>query len=305
MKTYAELFKLYSKKIKKNKLELSDLKFLFKETLLDFGIDYFVYQNKAFDIKIKEIIDSRFKKLLSGKPIQYILGYSYFYGYKIPVNKHVLIPRFDTEILVENVLKETKGKRMTVADIGTGSGCIALALKSKQSNLNLIATDISVEALKVAKQNFKNYKLNIKTFVGDLLEPLIKNNITLNILVSNPPYISKRDKEISPSVKKYEPKLALFSSKNGLSHIEQILRSANQVVKPGGLIFLEIGHLQRKDVELLVAKHIRNLEFLGCIKDYSNKDRIIKLKLKNQWFIHFNSSFIMVKYLKILNEIIK
>ena len=167
--------------------------------------------------------------LYNNKPIQYLIGKTCFYGYDFIVNSDVLIPRFETEELVENIIyridKYFKEKTIDIVDVGTGSGCIAITLAKEIKNANVTATDISSKALNVAKQNALNLDVNINFIEGDMLEPI---HAKFDILVSNPPYIPDSE-VVDPLVKDNEPNIALFGGNNGLKFYEIILRDAKRI----------------------------------------------------------------------------
>ena len=163
----------------------------------------------------KDNIKDAIKRLNAGEPVQYIVGNVDFYGYELDVNKNVLIPRRETEELVEEVIKRSKNfNNPTIIDVGTGSGAIAISL-SKELNCHIYASDISGAALKVAKKNICKTSSNVTLYKGNMLKPYIKNDIKVDILVSNPPYIDKTEK-IEDIVKNNEPHLALYAKNKGL-----------------------------------------------------------------------------------------
>ena len=208
-------------------------------------------------------------KLNQGIPVQYIVGNVEFYGNIIEVNEDVLIPRFETEELVDRVIKKLKNKNnLDIVDLGTGSGCIAISL-AKNLNGNVDAVDISKKALEVAKKNAINNNVNINFYLGDMLNPLNKK---YDLIISNPPYIAY-DEEIMDIVKNNEPHLALLADKEGLYYYEQILKNVKNYLKDNYLIAFEIGYKQGKKIESLAHR------YLSCKvtieKDLSSKDRYI------------------------------
>lgn len=215
-------------------------------------------------VKLNMIIDDY---LLRNIPPQYILGYSYFYGMKLTVNKNVLIPRFDTEVLVDVVLSKLKGNERII-DVGCGSGAISLAIKKNAPSVYMSGVDISLDALLVAKENRDNLGLDVDYYQSDLLA----NTLIYDVIVSNPPYIKEGDK-ISDLVYQNEPHLALFAKENGLYFYRRILEEANIHLKDGGKIFFEIGYDQKEDIEKLVSKIMPNkrVEFF---KDYGGRSRV-------------------------------
>ena len=218
-------------------------------------------------------INDAIKRLNMGEPVQYIVGDVDFYGNIIKVNKNVLIPRRETEELVEKILKRIQVfDNPVIADIGTGSGAIAITLAKKLNTL-VYASDISLKALEVAKENVATNKVDVTFFEGDMLKPYIKNNIKLDVIVSNPPYI-KKDEKIEDIVKNNEPHLALYAKNNGLEFYNSILKNASYVLKDKYLIAFEIGMDQGKNIEALAKKYLSN-SIVEIEKDLSGKDRFI------------------------------
>ena len=213
------------------------------------------------------------KQLKNGKPIQYIIGNVDFYGNIINVNESVLIPRFETELLVDITIKKIKkifkDKQIDILDLGTGSGCIAITLK-KEINSNIDALDISLDALEVAKQNAKNNQVDINFINQDMSTYKEKK---YDVIVSNPPYI-KYDEEIMDIVKNNEPHLALYAEDEGLYYYKQIINNIPYITKDKYLICFEIGYTQANDIVEYAKEHLKNID-ISIEKDYSNKDRFI------------------------------
>lgn len=218
-------------------------------------------------------INDAIKRLENGEPVQYIVGNVDFYGYILNVNKNVLIPRRETEELVEEVIKRSKSfNNPTIIDVGTGSGAIAISL-SKELNCHVYASEISNKALMVAKENAIKNNANITFLQGDMLKPFIDNKIKVDIIVSNPPYI-KENEEIEDIVKNNEPNIALYAKNNGLEFYESILKDANKVLKEKYLIAFEIGKTQGNDIKLLAHKYLGDVK-VEIKKDLSLNDRFI------------------------------
>lgn len=227
------------------------------------------YLEKYYKGDIKEAI----KRLENGEPVQYIVGNVNFYGYILDVNKNVLIPRRETEELVEEVIKRSSFfSKPTIIDVGTGSGAIAISL-SKELNTHIYASDISSAALGVAIKNAKKHDVNITFLEGDMLKPYIKENIKVDIIVSNPPYI-KKDEKIEDIVKNNEPHIALYAKNNGLEFYESILKDAKEVLNDKFLIAFEIGCEQAFAIKELVIKYLGNVK-VEIKKDLSDKDRML------------------------------
>ena len=214
------------------------------------------------------------------KPVQYILGYTYFYGEKFFVTKDTLIPRFDTEVVVEEAinqiesyLKERKLKQLNIVDIGTGSGIIAIILKKHFGDKVLVdAIDISPEALEVAKANSKYHNVEINFIHNDLLKGIDKK---YDFIISNPPYIEKSEEELSKmgfDVLEHEPHLALFANDKGMEFYIQIIKQSFNNLKEFGIIIFEIGYNQKCLMEELVQRMYPNSKFF-CKKDYGDNPR--------------------------------
>ncbi len=222
-------------------------------------------------LRVSKNINKDYKKLLKGYPIQYLIGYSNFYGIKIKINKHTLIPRFETETLVEKTLNyiiQANIKKPNILDMCTGSGCIAIALK-KEIKCRVIASDISPKALLVAKYNSNNNNLKIKFVKSNLFKNINKK---YDVIISNPPYVKKED-NISKIVK-YEPHIALYAKDKGNYYIKHIINGSKEHLKEKGIIAIEINNY---DVETIktYAESIYPNSIIKIEKDLSNKDRFL------------------------------
>lgn len=225
--------------------------------------------NKKEEIKFKEIV----QKLKKEIPLGYILKKETFYGLKLNLKEGVFIPRPETEFLVQYVLNLNLKRNCKLLDIGTGSGAIAISIKKYKKNLKIFASDISLKALFQAKNNAKINKSKINFFCGNLLEPLKEK---FDLIVSNPPYIPANFMKKLPKNVKKEPKIALNGGKKGLEVIKKILNNAKNNLKNEGLLILEIGEGQAKEIKK-IAKNM-GYNFIETIKDFSNTERIIILK---------------------------
>ncbi len=276
MITYAKLFENAKKKLDLNQLEHRCI-YLFLEDILKVDrTKIMLMRDEIVDDQVLE----RFSEMLADyiidlKPIEYILGYTYFYGNKISVNEFVLIPRDETEELVEKALEYIKDEDK-VLDLCTGSGAIAVALKKSRDNIKVVASDISKEALEVAKMNVKDNKVDVELVLGDLLEPF-KGKDKFEVIVCNPPYISK-DYVVNDIVK-HEPSVALYADDNGLSNYERVIKDLKEILVVGGVLLLEIGFDQKDGVFGLCEKYLDNYE-VNCYKDVNGNDRIVVIKLK-------------------------
>ena len=272
MITYGKLIENAKKKIDLNDLEYRAI-YLFLSDILKVDKTRLLLMK---DEMVNEDVLEKFSEMLADyivdyRPIEYILGYTYFYGNKIKVNENVLIPRDETEELVEKALLYI-GKNSKVLDLCTGSGAIAISLKKERSDIDVFASDISKAALSVSEENARYNNVNIKFYEGDLLEPFIGKE-KFDVIVSNPPYISK-DYKLNEIVE-HEPKIALFADDNGLSNYKKIIQDLDKVLNKGGTILFEIGYDQAKDVKNLLFKEFTDIEI---IQDYNKLDRIVIAK---------------------------
>lgn len=211
--------------------------------------------------------------LKKGIPVQYIIGNVNFYGNIIEVNKDVLIPRFETEQLIEKGIKLINKYFINpkIVDVGTGSGCIAITLKKEIENSNIDAIDISKKALSVAKRNAIKNNTNINFIEGNILEPLTEK---YDVIISNPPYIAYDDTEIMDIVKNNEPHIALFASNNGLYFYEKIIKDSKEILNDKSLIAFEIGYKQANDIKAIAKEYYPNSRII-IEKDLNNLDRFI------------------------------
>lgn len=215
------------------------------------------------------------KKLKKGQSIQYILKKANFYGKDFYVNKNVLIPRPETEYLVEKtntLIKQTfKNKKINILDIGTGSGIIAITLKELNEKANITATDISRKALKVAKKNVKRHNQKIKLIKTNLYQGIEEQ---YDIIISNPPYIDINSVNIEKKVKDNEPHIALFAKNEGLYYYDQILKNISNIIKPKHIIAFEIGEAQGEKIKKIIKKYLPK-DTIIIEQDYNNHDRYI------------------------------
>ena len=216
--------------------------------------------------------DRGIKLLEQGIPVQYIVGNVDFFGNKIIVNENVLIPRFETELLVEKTIKYISkyfDRKVDILDIGTGSGCIAITL-NKKIDSNVEAVDISEVSLNVAIENNKINSSNVNFYQSDVFSNVNKK---YDVIISNPPYIAY-DEEIMDIVYNNEPHTALFADNNGLYFYDKILRECNSYLNDKFIIAFEIGYMQGEMIKELANKYLTNV-IVTIEKDYSDKDRFI------------------------------
>jgi release factor glutamine methyltransferase len=215
----------------------------------------------------------------AGEPVAYMTGRKEFWDLKLKINHDVLIPRPDTELLVETALaKLPEDESIRVADLGTGSGAIALALASGRDNWQLIATDQSARALDLAQENAKNLDIkNISFFQGSWLAPL--SGQTFDAILSNPPYIEKNDPHLQRGDVRFEPVHALISEENGLADIHHIISNSPSFLTPSGWLMLEHGYQQGEQVRQLFAAF--SYSEIETLRDLAGHERITKGRKKD------------------------
>ena len=229
------------------------------------------------------LLSSYLQRLLNNEPVQYVTGETTFYDLPFKVNKHVLIPRPETEELVDMMLKDLKGvdnlnAEISILDIGTGSGCIAISLKKNTTASVVYASDVSTDALQVAAENAVLNDAQIIFIENSILNPQneILNGVMLDVIVSNPPYIRKSESALMHNnVLKYEPHIALFvDDDDALLFYRHIAAYARQHLKPNGKLYFEINEAKGEAVKNLLLEN----GFAGAeiIKDFFGKDRIVK-----------------------------
>lgn len=275
MITYSKLIENAKKKIDLNNLEHRAI-YLFLGDILNCD------KTKLLMLKdelVEDNILEKFSEMLADYiideiPIEYILGYTYFYGNKINVNENVLIPRDETEELVERAIGYIK-EGNKVLDLCTGSGAIAISLKKQINNIEMVASDISKEAIKVAKENARNNNASIRFVEGDLLNPFVGKE-KFDVIVCNPPYISE-EYEVN-NIVKHEPRLALYADDNGLINYKKIISSLDKILNKHGVILFEIGYDQKEDLINICKEHLNEYK-VSFHKDISGNDRIAIIEL--------------------------
>lgn len=232
------------------------------------------------DEEISEFETKRYKSLLEKRrghvPVQQLTGRAFFYGNEFIVNKNCLIPRFDTEILVEEAI-EHFSPGDSVLDMFTGSGCIIVSLaKHFLGEGHFCGSDISMDALLVAEENAKKHRVKVDFYCGDMTLPIPKTS-RFDIITANPPYIRKRDiEELSNEVKDFEPRRALDGGEDGLLYYRRLASSAGDFLKPGGRLIMEIGYDQGKAVEEIFSGN--KFKNIYIKKDFAGLDRIVGME---------------------------
>ena len=238
----------------------------------------YLMMDEEVEDELYQAFQAGIKRYMDGEPIQYIKGKETFFSRDFIVNEDVLIPRYETEELVENILYKIDDyfedyESIDLCDVGTGSGAIAITLALEEPKLNVVATDISEEALEVAKANASELDAQVTFYQGDMLEPLIDRQQKFDIFVSNPPYIPQ-DQEIESVVKDNEPHVALFGGNDGLYFYRKIFSKVQSVIKDRALLAFEMGFDQRELMCQAVEHYFPNIPY-EIIKDINGKDRML------------------------------
>lgn len=274
--TYREVLKIAQEQCEKEGIIAQSAVFLLLELseMESHNLNY-EYDNEMDD-ELNERFQEALQRLLKQEPLQHILGYEYFYGYKFKVNEDVLIPRPETEELVANVLADYDeyfhGQKVCAIDVGSGSGAIAISLKKEEDNLQMYASDISEKAVAVAKENAQALGVDVTFLVGDMLQPFIDENIKVDILVSNPPYIPVEEK-MEKSVVDFEPHVALFGGEDGLKFYRMIFENAHKVIKEKAILAFEMGYNQKEAMEKEARKYFPT-DRMETVKDLNGKNRM-------------------------------
>lgn len=224
-----------------------------------------------------EAFEAGLRRMEQGEPLGHVLGFEWFYGYRFKVNPDVLIPRPETEELVANILAAYDecfdGQDVDVIDVGTGSGAIAIALRKEEAHLQMTASDISEQAVAVARKNAADNAADVTFLSGDMLEPFIEAGIRCDILVSNPPYIPVHE-QMEHSVVDFEPHVALFGGEDGLKFYREIFANAHRVIKEKAILAFEMGYDQGERLRALAKEHFPDAR-VEIIKDLSGKNRML------------------------------
>ena len=235
-------------------------------------LDIYLQLERKFSGKKLEIVFNIISRRKDKEPLQYILGETEFYGYTIKVDKSVLIPRPETELLVERIIAEENDIK-NILEIGTGSGALVIALAKKMNGIVIDATDISEDALRIAEQNAMLNQVDINIFKSDIFDNVLNK---YDLIISNPPYISLTDyKQLPVEIKDFEPKSALLADDNGLFFYNKILQKAKDHLTESGKIYFEIGYDQAKKITEIAKKN--GFSNIKVFKDLNGFDRIVRI----------------------------
>jgi len=268
----AQIFKDFEEKLIAQGEEAESLSFVYRSLKeLSFTDFIFTLQQEATEEE-KQFVEEIYKKLAAHIPAQYIIGHAEFFGIQLKVDERVLIPRPETEEIVDLILTENPEKNLKVLDIGTGSGAIALALAKNRPDWSVTAADISEDALELATENAKRQNLDLTFIRTDCFSEISSK---YDIIVSNPPYISRSDEvEVGLNVLHSEPHLALFADEDGLAIYRRIAEDSKDYLNDGGKIYLEIGYKQGQSVPALFMENLPEKR-VRTLKDQFGQDRMV------------------------------
>ena len=269
---YAQLFSQYEKQLKSVGEDKENLTYVFRELKDWSALDFLLHQNKEVSFEDENLLKDIFKQLRNHQSPQYITGKAYFRDLVFRVDERVLIPRPETQELVDLILSENDSKKVSLLDIGTGSGAIAISLKYERPDWEVTASDISKVALSLAQENAQTHDVEINFLQSDTFSNISEK---FDIIVSNPPYISYKDKdEVSINVLASEPHLALFADEDGFAIYRQIIEQSSNFLSEQGKIYFEIGYKQGSEIQNLL-KHYYPDKHVRLLKDIFGKDRMV------------------------------
>ena len=272
VKTYQEVLLRASSFLEEQGKEGYAIQYVFLARKQWTKTDWLLNMHQAISVEEEQQIEADMQQLLANHPPQYLLGFEEFYGRTFLVTPDTLIPRPETEELVEKCLQMTTEEKQVVVDVGTGTGAIGLTLQLERPNWQVSLVDISEGALSVAKENGQHLGANVQFYLGDTLGPI---DGPVDIIVSNPPYISEEEWSLmDESVRLFEPKTALFAKENGLAIYRKLAQQAQGKLAADGKIFLEIGFQQGHAVQQIFQEVFPNKQ-VEIHQDLSRKDRMV------------------------------
>lgn len=269
---YAETISQLEKQLQEIGEDPENLAYVFRELKGWSLLDFILHQNKDVSAQDQALIEDIMSQLKEHRSPQYITGKAYFRDLELAVDERVLIPRPETEELVDLVLKENSKADLQILDIGTGSGAIAISLKSARPDWHVTASDISSEALQLAKENSEKNQVSV-----DFIESDVFNQISgkFDVIISNPPYIAYDDEdEVGVNVLVSEPHLALFADEDGFAIYRRIIEGASSHLTENGKLYFEIGYKQGDGMRRLLAQHFPEKR-VRVLQDIFGKDRMV------------------------------
>lgn len=267
---YVETISQLEKNLQEIGEDPENLTYVFRELKSWSLLDFILHQNKEVTESDQKILESIMAQLEDHRSPQYITGKAYFRDLELAVDERVLIPRPETEELVDLVLKENSKADLRVLDIGTGSGAIAISLKSARPDWQVTASDISQGALQLAEENSKLNQVSLDFVESDVFGQITG---TFDVIISNPPYIAYGDKdEVGMNVLASEPHLALFADEDGFAVYRQIIEGAGEHLSENGKLYFEIGYKQGDGLRTLLSKHFPQKR-VRVLEDIFGKDR--------------------------------
>ncbi|WP_027968753.1 peptide chain release factor N(5)-glutamine methyltransferase [Streptococcus equinus] len=269
---YAETISQLEKQLQEIGEDPENLAYVFRELKGWSLLDFILHQNKDVSAQDQALIADIMSQLKEHRSPQYITGKAYFRDLELAVDERVLIPRPETEELVDLVLKENSKADLQILDIGTGSGAIAISLKSARPDWHVTASDISSEALQLAKENSEKNQASV-----DFIESDVFNQISgkFDVIISNPPYIAYDDEdEVGVNVLASEPHLALFADEDGFAIYRRIIEGASSHLTENGKLYFEIGYKQGDGMRRLLAQHFPEKR-VRVLQDIFGKDRMV------------------------------
>lgn len=264
---------------------MNEAELLFTKILNCNRVDLYLNKNLQLDREKFSLVSSVLRKRISGEPIQYILGKTEFMGFEFRVAPGVFIPRPETEILVETVIKYAtelaryQVTKLDILDIGTGSGCMAISLAKLLKDIEITAIDISQETLEIASQNAWLNNVKVRFLKSNLFDNDELRTMNYELILSNPPYIPTAEIEsLQPEVR-YQPRIALDGGRDGLDFYRRIIRESPRYLKDRGFLIMEMGFGQAKAIKN-IFKISGNFKITKVIKDYNHIDRVIVVEFK-------------------------
>lgn len=286
MSTFFGIVKEYETKCEKEDIPTETVMAFLVELSQKERYNLYLHYEEEMPKELEENFRKGMKRILNQEPMAHVLGYSWFYGYKMKVSNQVLIPREETEELCAKILSRIDyifkdEESLMGVDVGSGSGAIAITLDKEEPRLHMVATDISNEALQVAKENAKENEASITFLEGDMLKPLMEKKLVFDVLVCNPPYIPEEE-VMEKSVVDFEPHVALFGGEDGLKFYRAVFEDCKNVLKDKSFMAFEMGWNQKEALSKLVEEYLPEATY-EIVKDMNGKDRML--------FVYFNCSY--------------